>query len=87
MRYAIVIEKAARNYSAYAPDVPGCVATGKTVAETLRAMREALEFHLQGISEDGVPIPDPSSVVDYVEVRMPDEESGPPVRSTRRRAS
>lgn len=73
MRYAIVIERAARNYSAYVPDVSGCVATGKTVADTLRNMREALEFHLEGLAEDDQPIPDPSSVVEYVEVRMPAE--------------
>jgi predicted RNase H-like HicB family nuclease len=87
MRYAIVIEKAARNYSAYVPDVPGCVATGKTVADTLRAIREALEFHLEGMSEDGLPIPDPSSVVEYVEVRLPAADSSTAARPARRRAS
>lgn len=68
MRYAIVIEKAERNYAAYVPDLPGCVATGKTVEETEQQIREAIEFHLKGMREDGTPIPDPSSRVDYVEV-------------------
>lgn len=55
--YLIVIEKAKNNYSAYAPDVPGCISTGKTVEETLKNMNEALEFHIQGLKEDGLPIP------------------------------
>jgi predicted RNase H-like HicB family nuclease len=67
MRYAIVIEKAGSNYSAYVPDLPGCVATGVTVEETEREIREAIEFHLAGLREDGTPIPEPSSYVDYVE--------------------
>ena len=69
MRYAIVIEKAESNFAAYAPDLPGCVATGKTVEETEQQIREAIEFHLRGMREDGLPIPKPSSQVDYVEVR------------------
>lgn len=68
MRYAIVIENSGSNYSAYVPDLPGCVATGATVEETERAIREAIEFHLEGLREDGTPIPEPSSRVDYVEV-------------------
>jgi predicted RNase H-like HicB family nuclease len=68
MRYAIVIEKAPGNYSAYAPDVPGCVATGDTVEEVMREMREALAFHFDGLREDGLPIPEPSSRVEYVDV-------------------
>ena len=68
MRYAIVIEAAGSNYSAYAPDVPGCVATGHTVEETERAMREAIEFHLDGLRADKLPIPAASSRVDCVEV-------------------
>ena len=68
MRYAIVIEEAGSNYSAYAPDVPGCVATGRTVEETERAMQEAIEFHLDGLRADKLPIPAASSRVDYVEV-------------------
>ena len=68
MRYAIVIENSGSNYSAYVPDLPGCVATGGTVEATERAIREAIEFHLEGLREDGTPIPEPSSRVDYVEV-------------------
>ena len=68
MRYAIVIEEAGSNYSAYAPDVPGCVATGHTVEETEREIREAIEFHLDGLRADQLPIPAASSRVDYVEV-------------------
>jgi predicted RNase H-like HicB family nuclease len=70
MRYAIVIEKAEKNYGAYAPDVPGCVATGKTVEETVRGMREAIEFHLEGLRDSGEPIPQPTSLCDYVEVAV-----------------
>jgi predicted RNase H-like HicB family nuclease len=68
VRYAIVIEQADANYSAYVPDLPGCVATGATVAETEQAIREAIEFHLEGLRDDGEPIPPPTSRVDYVEV-------------------
>jgi predicted RNase H-like HicB family nuclease len=68
MRYAIVIEQAGANFSAYVPDLPGCVATGATVAEAEAAIREAIELHLAGMREDGLPIPAPSSRVEYVEV-------------------
>ena len=67
-RYAIVVEKAEANFAAYVPDLPGCVATGATVEETERRLREAIEIHVQGLNEDGIPVPEPSSVVDYVEV-------------------
>lgn len=68
MRYAIVIEKAEGNYSAYVPDLPGCVATGATVAEVEDQIREAIVFHVEGMREDGLPIPAPSSQVEYVDV-------------------
>jgi predicted RNase H-like HicB family nuclease len=68
MRYAIVIEKAENNYAAYVPDLLGCVATGKTIEETEQQIREAIELHLRGMREDGLPIPEPSSHVEYVEV-------------------
>ena len=68
MRYAIVIENAGSNYSAYVPDLPGCVATAATVEEAERSIRDAIEFHLEGMRSDGTPIPPPSSRVDYVEV-------------------
>jgi predicted RNase H-like HicB family nuclease len=67
-RYAIVIEKAATNYAGYIPDLPGCVATGATVEETERLLREGIALHLTGMREDGLPIPEPSSVVDYLEL-------------------
>lgn len=68
MRYSIVIEKAENNFAAYVPDLPGCVATGKTVEETEQQIREAIEFHIRGMREDGLPIPAPSRQVDYVEI-------------------
>ena len=68
MRYAVVIEKAENNYSAYVPDLPGCVATGTTVAEAEAQIRQAIEFHIEGLREDGLSIPPPSSQVDYVDV-------------------
>jgi predicted RNase H-like HicB family nuclease len=68
MRYAIVIEKAENNYSAYVPDLPGCVATGATVKEAEQAIREAIELHLDGIREDGDSIPPATCSVDYVDV-------------------
>lgn len=68
MRYAIVIENAGGNYSAYVPDLPGCVATGATPDEVETLLREAIEFHLAGLREDGLPAPPPSSRVEYVEV-------------------
>ncbi len=67
-RYAIVVERAASNYAAYVPDLPGCVATGETVEATERLLRTAIELHVAGLREDGLPVPQPSSVVDYLEV-------------------
>jgi predicted RNase H-like HicB family nuclease len=67
-RYAIVIEKANSNYASYVPDLPGCVATGATRTETQRRIREAIEVHVQGLRDDGLPVPKPSSRVDYVEI-------------------
>ena len=57
MPYAIIIEKAGANYSAYAPDLPGCIATGDTVAQVQDEMREAIRFHIDGLREDGLPVP------------------------------
>ena len=68
MRYAVVIEKAEGNYSAYVPDLPGCIATGGTVAEVESEIREAISFHLEGMREDGVPVPEPSSQVEYIDI-------------------
>ena len=68
MRYAVVIESAGRNFSAYVPDLPGCVATGDTLDEAEAQIREAIAFHLEGLRADNLPIPPASSRVDYVEV-------------------
>jgi predicted RNase H-like HicB family nuclease len=68
MRYAVVIETAVSNFSAYVPDLPGCIATGATLAETAVAIRDAIAFHLDGLRQEGAPIPPPSSKVEYVEV-------------------
>jgi predicted RNase H-like HicB family nuclease len=68
MRYAIVVEKAGNNYSAYVPDLPGCVATGSTVKEAEKEILDAIKFHIDGLRENGLPIPAPSSVVEYLEI-------------------
>jgi predicted RNase H-like HicB family nuclease len=68
MRYAIVIEHAETNLSAYVPDLPGCITTGRTVEEIIRNMREAIGLHIDGMREDGLPIPEPNSSVEYVEI-------------------
>jgi predicted RNase H-like HicB family nuclease len=68
VRYAIVIEKAETNYSAYVPDLPGCIATGAIVEEVEQGIREAIALHLAGMREDGQVIPQPSSAVEYVDI-------------------
>jgi predicted RNase H-like HicB family nuclease len=68
MRYAVVIERTNTNFSAYVPDLPGCIATGKTREEVERLIRKAIEYHIEGMKQDGQRIPTPSSVVEYVEV-------------------
>jgi len=73
MRYAVVIENAGANFSAYVPDLPGCVATGNSVDEVQREIREAIALHLEGLREDGDAIPEPSSSVQYIGVRMGSE--------------
>lgn len=67
MRYLMIIEPGERNYSAYLPDLPGCIATGKSIEEVRERMREAVELHLEGMREDGLPIPPPTRLVEYVE--------------------
>ena len=67
MQYAVVIEVGAESYSAYSPDVPGCVAAATTLEEVKRLMREALAFHLEGLREDGLPIPEPTTQVLYID--------------------
>jgi len=68
MRYAIVIEHLGNNYSAYVPDLPGCIATGASKAEVETLIRDAIAFHLAGMREDGDAIPPPSSQVEYIDV-------------------
>jgi len=77
VRYAVVIEKATKNYSAYLPDVPGCIAAGKTVEETLSLLREALIMHFHAMSNDGETIPNPDSLVTYFDVETPAERATP----------
>jgi predicted RNase H-like HicB family nuclease len=67
MRYAIVIEKTAKGFSAYAPDLPGCIATGGSQAEIEQEMRAAIRFHIDGLMEDGLPVPKPTSIAEYVD--------------------
>ena len=67
-RYAVVIESGPNNLSAYVPDLPGCITTGKTVAEVEHNIREAIELHLEGLMEDGDPIPEPTTSVSYIEL-------------------
>jgi predicted RNase H-like HicB family nuclease len=69
MRYAVVIEKGERNYSAYVPDLPGCVSVGDTVEQVKAEIRESIEFHIKGMREDGLPIPKPLSRAAYVEIK------------------
>jgi predicted RNase H-like HicB family nuclease len=68
MQYTVVIEKADGNYSAYVPDLPGCVATGETIEEVKQMIAEAIEFHIEGMLEDGLAIPKPTSIAHEVEV-------------------
>lgn len=68
-RFLIVIEKANGNYSAYSPDLPGCVATGKTREEAEQNMYEAVELHLEGMKEDNLPIPEPQAVAEYIVIK------------------
>jgi len=69
-RYAIVVEDAGTNLGAYVPDLPGCIATGATKEKVEQLIREAIELHLEGMVEDGLPIPEPTSQVEYVEVNV-----------------
>ncbi len=69
-KYPVIIEKAKDNYSAYSPDLPGCVATGHTVKEALLRMREAIEFHVEGLKREGLAIPEPSTKVKYIEISI-----------------
>lgn len=70
MKYAVIVEKAGDNYSAHSPDAPGCGATGQSVEEALRMIKEAIEFHLEGLALEGLPIPRPRTLCNYVEVEI-----------------
>ncbi len=67
MKYLVVVEKAGNNFSAYVPDLPGCVATGTTVEDTQRNIREAVAMHIEGLREDGLPVPEPQTQAEFVE--------------------
>jgi predicted RNase H-like HicB family nuclease len=69
MRYAVIVEECETSFGVYVPDLPGCVAVGETKEEALRLIQEAIEFHIEGMREDGQPIPEPSSSIEYVEIR------------------
>ncbi len=70
LRYPIVIEKTKKNYSAYSPDLPGCIATGATAKQTLSRMKSAIKFHLDGLKKQGDEIPEPSTRVEYIEIAI-----------------
>jgi len=67
-KYLVIFEKAGNNYSAYSPDIPGCIATGTTRKEAEKNIKEAIGFHLEGLTSDGLPVPEPSSSTEYIEV-------------------
>ncbi|HEX7530821.1 MAG TPA: type II toxin-antitoxin system HicB family antitoxin [Pyrinomonadaceae bacterium] len=69
MRYAVIVEEGETSFGAYAPDLPGCVAVAETRDEVVRLIEEAIEFHVDGLRQDGQPIPEPSSSIEYVEIR------------------
>ena len=70
MRYLVVVEKGESSYGAYVPDLPGCIAAADSKDEVLRLIREAIEFHIEGLRDDGVPIPVPQSTSELVEVEL-----------------
>ena len=69
MTYLVVLERGDKSFGAYAPDLPGCVAVGKTADETLKLIKEAIEFHLEGLRKAGMKIPEPASRIEYVDVK------------------
>lgn len=68
MRYAVIIEKGENSYGAYIPDLPGCVAVGETLEEVRQLIGEAVEFHIEGLREEGLVVPEPTSICDYVDL-------------------
>ncbi len=69
-KYLVIIEKADGNFSAYSPDLPGCAATGTTIKETLSRMKDAIQFHIEGLNKEGLAIPEPSAKIKYVEISI-----------------
>ncbi len=69
-KYLVIIEKADGNFSAYSPDLPGCVATGTTIKETFSRMRDAIQFHIEGLKREGLAIPEPSAEIKYIEISI-----------------
>lgn len=69
MRYAVIVEEGENSFGAYVPDLPGCVAVAETREEVMQLIQEAIEFHIEGLHEDGQPVPEPSSSIEYIEVR------------------
>jgi predicted RNase H-like HicB family nuclease len=69
MKYAVVVEQGSTSFGAHVPDLPGCVAVADTKEDVLRLIQEAIEFHIEGLREDGQPVPTPSSSIEFVEVR------------------
>jgi predicted RNase H-like HicB family nuclease len=67
-KYLVIFEKAGKNYSAYSPDIPGCIATGSSRKEAEKNIKEAISFHIKGLVDDGLPVPEPSSSTEYIEV-------------------
>lgn len=67
-KYLVILEKTRGNYSAYSPDIPGCIATGATRKEVEKNIKEAISFHIEGLVKDGLPLPEPASFTDYIEV-------------------
>ncbi len=68
MRYAVVIERGESSFGAYVPDLPGCVAAGETREEVIKLIQEAVEFHIEALKEDGLPVPDSSVTVEFIDV-------------------
>ena len=69
MKYAVIVEEGENSFGAYVPDLPGCVAVAETKKEVMELIQEAIKFHIEGLREDGQPVPEPSSSIEYVEVR------------------
>ena len=68
MRYLVIVEKGSKSFGAYVPDLPGCIAAGDTREEVLELIHEAIEFHIEGLKEDGLPVPPPASQSELIEI-------------------